>query len=90
MGLKQITIRDIPAEIEKIVRKEAENKGLSLNKAFISLIEKATGIKGKEKKAPYHDIDHFFGIWPKEEASSFDKSLAFQRKVDEELWKKAE
>jgi len=87
--MKQITISGIPTEIEKAVKKEAEKTGLSLNKAFLALIEKATG--GKEKKrAPYHDLDRFSGIWPKEEASIFEKSLAMQRRIDEDLWKKAE
>ena len=87
--LKQITIRNIPDEIERIVKKEAIVKGLSLNKAFISLLEKATGIrtKGKRKKIPYHDLDHLFGVWAKEDETSFNKNLKLQRKIDEELWK---
>ncbi len=88
--MKQITIRGIPDEIEKIIKKEAKAKGLSFNKAFISLLEKATGLraKGKKKKVLYHDLDHLFGIWTKEEAAAFDKSLKLQREIDEELWKK--
>jgi hypothetical protein len=87
--LKQITIRNIPDEIERIVKKEATVKGLSLNKAFISLLEKATDIraKGKKKKIPYHDLDHLFGVWAKEDETSFNKNLELQRKIDEELWK---
>lgn len=58
--MKQITLRDIPYEIEKLIKREAEKKGLSLNKAFLSLLEKATDIKAKEKKkrAIHHDLDH--------------------------------
>jgi hypothetical protein len=53
------------------------------------LLEKATGIrtKGKKKKIPYHDLDHLFGVWAKEDESSFNKNLKLQRKIDEELWK---
>lgn len=89
--MKQITIRGIPNEIEKTVKKEAKTKGLSLNKAFISLLEKATGIKKeKKKKTLYHDLDYLSGIWTKDEAEAFAKNLKLQRRIDEDIWKKAE
>jgi hypothetical protein len=89
--LKQITLRDIPYEIERLIKIEAEKKGLSLNKAFLSLLEKATGIKAKEKKkkAIHHDLDRLCGIWTKDDAEAFEKTLELQRKIDESLWKKA-
>lgn len=89
--MKQITIRGIPEDIVRTIEKEARRKQLSLNKAIISLLEKATGIRAKEKKKKtlYHDLDHLFGRWTKEEAMIFDKSLELQREIDEELWKKA-
>jgi len=72
--MKQITIRGIPDQIENIINKEAKRKGVSLNKAFISLLESAAGIKAKEKKSKviYHDLDHLFGVWTKEEAADFN------------------
>ncbi len=89
--MKQITVRGIPDEVEKIVQREAKTKGSSLNKAFISLLERATGIKAKEKKKTlYHDLDHFWGVWTKEDASIFNKNLHLQRKIDKDLWKKTE
>ena len=90
--MKQITIRGIPGEVEKVVKKEAERKGMSLNRAFISLLEKAAGIKKevKKKKSLYHDLDHLCGIWTKEEAKAFERNLELQREIDEDLWKKAE
>ena len=88
--MKQITLRSIPDEIETMVKKEAKAKGLSLNKAFITLLEKATGVKAKDKKkkALYHDLDNLFGVWSKNDTAAFNNSLQLQRKVDEELWKK--
>lgn len=88
--MKQITLRSIPDEIEVMVKKEAKAKGLSLNKTFITLLEKATGVKTKDKKkkATYHDLDSLFGVWSKNDAIAFNSSLQLQRKVDAELWKK--
>jgi plasmid stability protein len=48
--MKQITLRDIPDEVKKTVQREAERKGLSLNKAFISILEQAVGGKTPAKK----------------------------------------
>jgi hypothetical protein len=92
MDLRQITLRKIPDEVEKIIKREANRKGLSLNKAFISLLERAAGAKGKEKKKKtlYRDLDHLSGIWTKEETQTFNKKLQLQRKIDEDLWKKTE
>jgi len=87
--LKQITLRGIPVEIERMIKKEAERKGLSLNKAFISLVEKATGTKEKmqKRKSMHHDLDHLCGIWTKRDAEEFTKNVEFQRMIDEGLWK---
>jgi hypothetical protein len=89
--LKQITLRGIPIDIEKMIKREAGKKGLSLNKAFISLLEKTTGTEQKTRKRKFlhHDLDHLCGIWTKREAKEFTKNVEFQRTIDEGLWKKA-
>ncbi len=88
--MKQITIRDIPEDIAKIIKKEAKQKHLSFNKAFISVLEKATGRKAKKsvQKTIYHDLDHLCGVWSAKEAEIFEDSLQIQREIDEDLWKK--
>ncbi len=89
--MKQITIRSIPDEVKKTVQKEAAQKGVSLNKAIISLLERAVGTKASEKKKRvfYDDLEHLAGLWSREEAAEFDKTLKGQRKVDAVLWKKS-
>ena len=89
--MKQITLRGIPVDIERMIKREAERKGLSLNKAFISLLEKATGTKEKVQKRKFlhHDLDHLCGIWTKREGEGFTKTIEFQRSIDEDLWKNA-
>ncbi len=83
--MKALTIRDIPKEVEKVIKKRAARKNTSLNKAVIDLLEEATGKKSK-KKTTYHDLDCLFGSWTKKEASEFDKNLKEQRGIDKELW----
>jgi len=92
INLRQMTVRKIPNEVERMIKKEAEKKKLSLNKAVVSILEKAAGVKGEEKKKKtlYRDLDHLSGIWTKEEAKTFKKELQLQRKIDGDLWKKTE
>jgi len=89
--LKQITLRGVPVEIERMIKREAESKGLSLNKAFLSLLGMTTAAKEKSqrKNLMHHDLDHLCGVWTKREAEEFIKAVAFQRTIDEDLWKKA-
>ena len=89
--MKQITLRGVPVEIERMIKREAESKGLSLNKAFLSLLGKTTGSKerSQKKKFMHHDLDHLCGVWTKREAEEFIKTVGFQRTIDEDLWKKA-
>ena len=81
--MKQITIRSIPEEVKKTVQREAAQKGVSLNKAIISLLERAVGTKAPEKKKRvlYNDLDHLAGLWSREEAAAFDKNLKAQRTI---------
>ena len=87
--MKQLTIRGIPDEVEKVIEREAKRKRKSKNKIVVSLLERATGIKpGKSNRVElYHDLDHLSGSWSAKEAERFEKHLAKQRKIDEDLWK---
>lgn len=90
--MKQITIRDIPEVVKKAVLKEASTKGLSLNRAVLSLLDRAVTGGGRErkKKTLHHELDHLSGIWSEDEAEAFDKHLDSQRRIDEELWNQSE
>jgi hypothetical protein len=88
--VKQITVRGIPPDIEKRIRKEAQQKKVSINKALLSILHKSAGRPQTDKKILFHDLDHLSGVWKKEEAEAFAKALAYQRTVDEDLWKRKE
>jgi hypothetical protein len=87
--MKAITLRNLPREIEKAVRKEAGRRRTSINKAVISLLERRAEAQKKKKTGikEYDDLDSLAGSWSKKEAAEFDKALAAQRTIDPELWK---
>lgn len=85
--MKQFTVRGLPEGLERMIIKEAREKGISLNRAIISLLEKEAGTgKKPAKKKAHRDLDHLFGIWRKGEGKEFEKNLEQQREVDKGLW----
>ncbi len=86
--MKAITLRNLPPELARVIRRKASEKGTSLNRVVISLLEERVGIRGKKKERPlHHDLDALAGSWTEEEASAFEKTLARQRTIDPDLWK---
>ena len=87
--MRQITLRGIPDNIETLAQEEAKSKGVSLNKAFISLLrrgaERQASKRGKRPGAK-SEFSKFLGLWKDEDAVAFDESLRQQREVEKELW----
>jgi hypothetical protein len=86
--MKVITLRNIPPGLARVIRRKAQEKGTSLAKVVLGLLEESAGISGKRKGArAHHDLDDLSGSWSSEEASAFDKALARQRAIDPDLWR---
>jgi len=87
--MRQMTIRNIPDEVEAIVRSEADSRGVSLNKAYLTLLKRGAqhtaGIEAPQKRKKGR-FARFCGIWSEEEAAAFDESTLSQRSIDKELW----
>jgi len=79
-----ISLRNLPAPVEKAVKERARVRRVSLNKAVLSLLEEALGQPRGRKR--HDDLDHLAGTWSAAEARDFDASLRKQRRVDPELW----
>lgn len=80
-----ITLRNIPEDVSRHIRRKADEEGISLNKATLELLQERLGTI-KPKKRVYHDLDFLFGTWTKEEADAFDEAIKDQEKIDPELW----
>ncbi len=85
--MKVVTLRKLPPEVSKVVQRRARERGTSINKAVISLLEEVVGIRSKVQRSTAHqDLDALAGSWTKEEAVTFEAVLRKQRRVDPELW----
>ena len=75
----QYTIRGIPREVDRMLRKKAERRKKSLNQLIVDeLVEATIG----RKHADFSDLT---GRWVPDPA--FDEIIAAQRQVDWEKWK---
>lgn len=85
--MKAITLRNLPPELTRIIRRKADEQHASINKVVISLLEKSVGVRGKKHEIVlHHDLDALAGSWSREEAAAFNKALAKQRTIDPDLW----
>ena len=85
--MKAITLRNIPAAVQKAIRMKAREKRISVNKAVIELLEERVGVARQRERTVHHDLDEFAGSWTAEDAQSFTKSLKAIRRTDPDLWK---
>jgi hypothetical protein len=89
--MRQMTLRDIPDEIEMIARNEANRQGISLNKAFLTLLRKGTqsfkvqNITSADTVS-LNRFSRFCGVWTEDDAVEFDTALQEQRNIDKEAW----
>ena len=84
MGVKaqpaQYTIRGIPADVDRALRKASAERGVSLNQLVVEKLMAATGVG--TRRANFSDL---VGTWI--EDREFDSAVAAFRQVDEEMWR---
>ena len=80
-----ISLRNLPAEVEKAIVETSHREGISLNKATLRLLEASL-----RKPAKNSDFEEFYGTWSSTESDTFDGALAEMRQVDPADWELAE
>jgi hypothetical protein len=84
--MRAITLRNIPAAIQKAIQKKAAQKQISVNKAVLELLQERVGILEGRKKSEHHDLDDLAGAWSAREARAFEKRIEVARRIDPSLW----
>ncbi|HAR46851.1 MAG: hypothetical protein A2X56_09730 [Nitrospirae bacterium GWC2_57_13] len=85
--MKTITIRGIDAELDRVIKSQAQQDDLSVNQWILQALKKVTGIGKKPAFRKYHDLDKLAGGWSKEETKVFSESIQIFEKIDEDVWK---
>ncbi len=82
--MKQLTLRQIPEEVEKELRQVASQNGTSLNHSAIAALRKGLGLELPARRR--RDLSRFAGKWTAAEADEFDENVQIFGQIDEELW----
>lgn len=88
VALKQLTLRGFDSELERRLRLEARNAGVSLNQAALRLMRRGASLGG-ERSAPNavgSALDHLIGTWSDADARSLQEATAVFERPDEEFW----
>ena len=82
--MSQITLRQLPDNLERQIRLLADENNTSINKTIIRLLQKSLGLTpGEEKK---RDLGELSGSWSTEEVREFEENLLVFEKIDDEIW----
>jgi hypothetical protein len=79
----QYTIRKVPETVDSALRRRALQQGKSLNEVAIDALARGAGLG--ESRGRQRDLRDIAGTWRNDPA--FDRALAAQDSVDEELWR---
>jgi hypothetical protein len=79
----QYTLRNVPAVVDALLRRRAQEERKSLNEVTLESIMRGLGLEGEP--TPRRDLSDVAG------AGAFDETtldaLAEQRRIDEDLWR---
>jgi hypothetical protein len=78
----QYTIRNIPRDIDKALRKLSRRQGKSLNRITLEALAAFVGLPDRDDR--YHDLDFMIGTWV--EDPEFEKIRAEHDRIDLEIW----
>ena len=83
-GRVQYTVRDVPAHVDRALRRRATDEGKSLNSLLREALAREAG--GDLASAiVHHDLDTLAGTW--DDDPEFDRALADQDRVEPGMWR---
>jgi plasmid stability protein len=80
--MTQYTLRNVPMEVDRALRRAAHEAGKSLNQTALEILERALGVT--EKPVLRRDLSDFADSW--EDDPETDAVLEAQRRIDPEDW----
>ena len=88
MALTQLTVRGLEPELERRLRRTAQAKGISLNKAALDLMRRGAGIQpeGLQSNIIGDGLDAFMGSWSDADEEEVLEAVRVFEVVDQELW----
>ena len=82
--MSQITLRDIPQELDHCLRELAPVQNKSLSATIIQILMESLHLgDGKDRK---RDLSDLAGTWSDEEATEFEANTRVFEQIDDEMW----
>jgi plasmid stability protein len=78
---RQLTVRGVPDEVGRRLESLSRARGQSVNATVVEILERAVGAEERRRRLAR------YATWEPEEVEEFDRALAAQRTIDEELWR---
>jgi hypothetical protein len=77
---KQLTIRGVSDELGRRLTRLSRERGESVNTTALAILEEAVGIDARRRRLER------YATWSADDVAEFDRALADQRVIDDELW----
>ena len=78
---KQLTIRGVSDELGRRLARLGRERGQSVNTVALGILEDAVGIEARRVRL------RRYATWEPSELAAFDRALADQRLIDDDLWR---
>lgn len=80
--MTQYTLRNVPTEVDRALRRQAREAGKSLNQTALEILERALGVTGKPRRR--RDLSDLAGSWKEDRETA--AALEDQRRIDPGDW----
>ena len=84
--MKSITIHNLDDSVDLLIRRQAHQNGISLNKVIKTLLKKALGLSKINQNNNIKDYNDLFGIWNEKDLKLFEKNVSDFEKIDQSDW----
>jgi hypothetical protein len=81
--MNRLTIRGVDENLHTALKREADQRGISLNQLILILLEETMCVVNSRSQPPFDDLDHMAGTWSHKEANEFEIELKNQRSINE-------
>ena len=80
--MKQYTLRNVPAGVDRALRETAREQGKSLNQVALETLERAVGVAEPRRR---RDLSDLVGTWKDDPETA--AALEDQRRIDPGSWR---
>ena len=77
----QLTIRGVPAEVDRRLARLSRERGTSVNRTVLDILNAALGIDARRRH-----LERYV-TWTPEDMAEFQQALSVQRVIDADLWR---